>query len=199
MRVREVGAGPLFADDGPFAARLGRRVRGIAIEIVAFVLLTMLFPVALLVAGGVDLVLWLRRRKHWVGVRLVAMAWWFLLGEMQALVGLTAIWVFSGGPFGRGSLARRRWLYDLRIHWARSHLGGIRVLFGLRFEVEGLDQAGPGPVLIMMRHASIIDNMLPDAVVGKRARAWGCASSSSASSRRFPPSISAAAGCPPTT
>jgi 1-acyl-sn-glycerol-3-phosphate acyltransferase len=64
-------------------------------------------------------------------------------------------------------LRRARWLYDLRIHWARSHLGGIRVLFGLRFEVEGLDQAGPGPVVIMMRHASIIDNMLPDAIVGR--------------------------------
>jgi len=166
VRVADVAAGPLFADAGPFAARLARRVRGIGIEIVAFVVLTALFPVALLIAAAVDLVLWLRRRKHWVGVRLVAMAWWFLFGEMQALIGLAAIWLFSGGPFGRGSLARRRWLYDLRIHWARSHLGGIRVLFGLRFEVEGLDQAGPGPVLIMMRHASIIDNMLPDAIVG---------------------------------
>lgn len=167
MRVRRVAAGPLFADDGPFAARLARRVRGIVIEIVAFVVLTVLFPVALLIAIGVDLVLWLRRRKSWVGVRLVAMAWWFLFGEMQALIGLTLIWLLTGGPFGHGSLRRARWLYDLRIYWAGSHLGGIRRLFGLSFEVEGLDQAGPGPVLIMMRHASIIDNMLPDAVVGK--------------------------------
>ena len=29
----------------------------------------------------------------------------------------------------------------------------------LRFEVEGLELAGPGPVVIMMRHASIIDNV----------------------------------------
>ena len=45
------------------------------------------------------------------------------------------------------------------------HLGGIRVLFGLRFEVEGLELAGPGPVVVMIRHASIIDNMVPDALV----------------------------------
>jgi 1-acyl-sn-glycerol-3-phosphate acyltransferase len=164
VSVKEVAAGPLFADDGPFAARLWRRVRGITIEIVAFIVLTALFPAALLIAAGVDFVLWMRRRKHWVGVRLVAMAWWFLFGEMQALLGLSAIWLLTGGPFGQGSLRRSRWLYGLRIHWAGSHLGGIRVLFGLRFEVEGLDQAGPGPVLIMMRHASIIDNMLPDAI-----------------------------------
>ena len=41
----------------------------------------------------------------------------------------------------------------------------MRVLFGLKFEIEGLELAGPGPVMIMIRHASIIDNMLPDAVV----------------------------------
>jgi 1-acyl-sn-glycerol-3-phosphate acyltransferase len=40
------------------------------------------------------------------------------------------------------------------------------VLFGLTFELEGVDQAGPGPVLIFMRHASIIDNTLPDVVIG---------------------------------
>lgn len=57
-------------------------------------------------------------------------------------------------------------MYDLRIHWARSHLGGIRALFGLTFEVEGIEAAGPGPVLILIRHASIIDNTLPDALIG---------------------------------
>jgi 1-acyl-sn-glycerol-3-phosphate acyltransferase len=58
-------------------------------------------------------------------------------------------------------------VYALRIRWARSHLEGVRVLFGLTFEIEGLELAGPGPVLIFMRHASIIDNALPDAVIGR--------------------------------
>ena len=40
------------------------------------------------------------------------------------------------------------------------------MLFGLTFEVEGLEQAGPGPVIVLIRHASIIDNALPDAVIG---------------------------------
>ncbi|MEJ7784598.1 MAG: 1-acyl-sn-glycerol-3-phosphate acyltransferase, partial [Solirubrobacteraceae bacterium] len=53
----------------------------------------------------------------------------------------------------------------LRIRWARIHLAGIRRLFGLRFEIEGLENAGPGPVVVLIRHASIIDNMLPDAVL----------------------------------
>jgi 1-acyl-sn-glycerol-3-phosphate acyltransferase len=166
MRVRHVSRGPLFPDDGPAAPRLQRRIKGIAIEVGAFVALTLLSPLVLVVAALVDLVLWVVRRKPWMAVRLAAMAWWFLFGELQGILALAAIYLVTGGPLGRGSLARRRLVYDLRIHWARSHLGGIRVLFGLSFEVEGLEHAGPGPVIVLMRHASIIDNTLPDALVG---------------------------------
>jgi 1-acyl-sn-glycerol-3-phosphate acyltransferase len=144
-----------------------RRLRGISLEILAFILVTVLLPLLLLAAAAVDLVLWLRRRKPWTGVRLVAMLWWFLFGEMQALAGLLGIWLLTGGPFGQGSLRRRRWLYALRIYWAGSHLGGVRALFGLPMKVEGLEAAGPGPVIIMMRHASIIDNVLPDCTMGR--------------------------------
>ena len=166
MRVRRVTPGPLFQDEGPRAARLQRRAKGIAIEAGAFVVLTMAFPLVLLAAALVDLALWLVRRKPWMAVRLACMAWWFLFGELRGVAGLAVIYLVTGGPLGRGSLRRRRLVYDLRIHWARSHLGGVRVLFGLTFEIEGLEEAGPGPVLILMRHASIIDNALPDAVIG---------------------------------
>ena len=166
MRVRRVTAGPLFPAGGTVAGRLWRRTRGIAIELLAFLALTALFPLALLVGVIVDLALWLRRRKPWMAVRLVAMAWWFLFGELRGIAGLAGIWILTGGPAGAGSLRRRRWVYDLRIHWARSHLGGVRVLFGLTFEVEGLELAGPGPVIVLIRHASIIDNAMPDAVIG---------------------------------
>jgi 1-acyl-sn-glycerol-3-phosphate acyltransferase len=167
VRVGTPTEGPLFPDDGPLGRRLVRRARGITLEVLAFVLVTVLFPALLLAAMVVDLALWLRARKPWVGVRLVAMLWWFLFGEMRALAGLTGIWLLTGGPLGRGSLRRTRWLYALRVHWSRSHLGGVRVLFGLRFDVVGQELAGPGPVVIMMRHASIIDNVLPDVFVAR--------------------------------
>ena len=166
MRVRRVTPGPLFLDDGPRGARLQRRAKGIAIEAGGFVVLTLALPVVLPAAALVDLALWLVRRKPWMAVRLACMAWWFLFGELRGIAGLAAIYLITGGPLGRGSLRRRRLVYDLRIHWARSHMEGIRVLFGLTFEIEGLEQAGPGPVLVLIRHASIIDNALPDAVIG---------------------------------
>jgi 1-acyl-sn-glycerol-3-phosphate acyltransferase len=141
-----------------------RRVRGIALEMLAFAGVTITLPLLLLVAGVVDLALWVRRRKPWVGVRLVAMLWWFLLGEMRGIATIFAIGIAARG---RDSTTRRARIYRLRQRWAAMHLGGVRRLFRLRFELEGLDDAGPGPVLIFMRHASIVDNMLPDAIVGR--------------------------------
>ncbi len=155
--------GPLIPDDSPRAARAWRRVRGVAAVAVALVLVTLLAPVLLVAASVVDLTLWLRRRKPWMAVRLLAMGWWFLVGEMWALVGLLAIWLVSGG---RDSARRRDRVYRLKRRWLRSHLAGIRTLFGMRFEIEGLELAGPGPVIVMIRHASIIDNALPDAILG---------------------------------
>ncbi len=155
--------GPLLADDSSPASRILRRVRNIGLQLIALVLVTGLFPVLLVVAVLTDLTLWLRRRKPWMAVRLVAMLWWFLLGELYGLLGLFAIWIASGG---RDNRRRRDRVYALKRRWLRSHLGGIRALFGLRLQYTGLELAGPGPVLVMTRHASIIDNTLPDVVIG---------------------------------
>jgi 1-acyl-sn-glycerol-3-phosphate acyltransferase len=157
------GLGPLIADDSPRASRVWRRCRGITAEVVLLVLLTVLSPVLLLGAGAVDLALWLRRRKPWMALRLLAMLWWFLLGEMYGLLGLLAVRLRWGG---RDSERRREGVFRVKRRWLRSHLGGIRLLMGLKLDIEGLELAGPGPMIVMIRHASIIDNALPDAIIG---------------------------------
>jgi 1-acyl-sn-glycerol-3-phosphate acyltransferase len=160
-----VGAiGPLLEDPGSRRARYVRRSRGIALETLAFALVTVTLPLLLVVAAAVDATLWLRRRKPWMGVRLVLMAWWFLFGELRGIATLALIGLASGG---RDSRRRRFRVYRLRQRWAASHLGGIRVLLGLRFEVEGLDDVAGGPLVVLIRHTSIVDNAMPDAVIGR--------------------------------
>lgn len=156
--------GPLLPDDGPLRARLLRRARGIVLETTALVLVTGLLPLLLALAAVVDLVLWIRRRKRWTGMRLVAMLWWFLVGELRGILGLLGIWLLSGG---RDSRRRRRRVYRLRQSWAAGHIAGVRVLFNLRIRIEGLELAGPGPLIMLIRHASIVDNMLPDTIAGR--------------------------------
>jgi 1-acyl-sn-glycerol-3-phosphate acyltransferase len=156
--------GPLLPDDGPRGRRILRRVRGIALELALFMLVTLGSPLLLVAAIATDLALWLRRRKPWMAVRLMAMLWWFLFGELRGVIGLLGIWILSGG---RDTPVRRSRVYRFKQFWLGGHLAGIRKLFSLRFEIEGLELAGPGPVVMMIRHASIIDNTLPDVIVGR--------------------------------
>jgi 1-acyl-sn-glycerol-3-phosphate acyltransferase len=156
--------GPLLPDDGPGGARLRRRARGIAIEGAAFVAITLLFPVLLPIAVAVDLVLWVIRRKPWMAVRLLALAWWFLAGELR---GVTLLFAIGARSLFRDTPRRRRGVYRLRQSWCAGHLAGVMRLFGMTLETEGLELAGPGPELVLIRHASIIDNALPDAVLGR--------------------------------
>lgn len=157
--------GPLLPDTSPRRERLARRARGLAIETVAFVVVTLTFPLLLAAAAVVDAVRYLVTRKPFVGVRLVAMLWWFLAGELR---GVATLLVINIAAFGRDTRTRRFRVYRLRQRWIGGHLDGVRRLFGLTFEVEGLDDVAPGPVVILMRHASIVDNALPDALVGRR-------------------------------
>ena len=159
--------GPLIPDDSALGARTWRRTRGIALELLLFIVLSALLPVLLVAGGLVDAILWVRSRKRWMTVRLVAMAWWFLVGELYGLLGLLVIFAASGG---RDSATRRDRVWTLKRQWLGSHLRGLRRLFGLRFELDGIELAGPGPVLVMTRHASIIDNALPDVVIGGHHR-----------------------------
>src|SRR3989454_10933480 len=89
--------GPLIPDGSPRASRVWRRVRGITVEVIALVLVTLLSPVLLIGGLAVDVALWSRRRKPWMAVRLLSMLWWFLVGEVYGLLGLFGILAGSGG------------------------------------------------------------------------------------------------------
>ncbi len=150
----------LPAEESP-GARAFNIARGILVESVLFVVLTALLPLLLFTGALVDLGLWLRTRKPWMAVRLVLMGWWFVLGEVRGWLGLTLAWLLAGGPFGGDSPRRRRHVWYMQRTWMAGHLLGVRTLFGLRFEVEGDELVEPGPLLVLVRHASIIDNTLP--------------------------------------
>ena len=158
---------PLIPPSGPPGKRRLRIVRGIALESVLFLLLTALSPVLLAVAALVDVALWLRRRKPWMGVRLVVLVWWFLFGELRGLVALIPVWLLAGGPWARDSAARRRRIFRLQVMWAAGHVGGACRVLRVGFDVEGSELVGRGPVIVLARHASVLDNGLPAMFVSR--------------------------------
>lgn len=58
--------------------------------------------------------------------------------------------------------------FRLQCFWARWLLGGATRLFDLRIDVEGVELLRDGPVLLLFRHASVVDTLLPAALVSSR-------------------------------
>ncbi len=140
-----------------------RRLVTIPRSIALLVATTALLPVLLACGSIVDATRWLVHRRPWMSLRLIAFGWVFLAAESWGLVRFFSHWVASG--FG----ARREWLiaraWPVQTWWARTLLNTVRRLFQLRLSVEGADLARPGPIVAMFRHASIVDNLLPAALL----------------------------------
>jgi 1-acyl-sn-glycerol-3-phosphate acyltransferase len=152
--------GPLPAATGGRGA-LGRRARTVPMIFIGFLAATVALPVLLVAALATDVV----RRRRLVALRLVAMLWVYLAAEALGILALFGIWLAAGPP---GETRRRRivdWTYAVQRAWATVLLRALRRAFSLRVEVEGPETVTPGPVLVLMRHASIVDTLLPAALV----------------------------------
>lgn len=147
---------------------LQRRVVTVPRTIAMWLALTLLFPLFLLVTLVVDLGRWLVSRKPWMATRLLMMGWIYLALQVGVIVVAAVQWL-SSLVFGKGAGVRRaRWAYRLQTWWVRALLAAMRAVLGLRFEVTGDDAVTPGPILVLFRHASIVDNVLPHAFVTDR-------------------------------
>ncbi len=120
-----------------------------------FAVATVGLPLLLAVALVVDATRWAVRRRPWMATRLALFLWLYLAAEAAAIVALFLAWALPP----RGRLVERT--YGLQARWAAFLFGAARRLFSLRFDVEGADAVTPGPIVVLMRHASIVDNLLP--------------------------------------
>lgn len=115
-------------------------------------------PVLLPLAVIVDTVRWLTARRPWMAIRLVLFLMAYTLAETVGVLALVVSWLVSAG--GR--------LFDLtpatftiQRAWAGFVLWSCRTVFGLRISAVGLEAVQPAPFVLIARHASIVDNLLP--------------------------------------
>jgi 1-acyl-sn-glycerol-3-phosphate acyltransferase len=140
--------------------------RALALPLCAALLAGVLALLPLLLAGGFahDLL----RGNQLALVRLVAFAPLYLLAECVGLVVSLALWL-GAGPWRRGDPVRyRNANFRLQCVWARALLAAARRLYRLRLVVEGEEAIGRGPLLVMPRHASLADVLLPAVLVSDR-------------------------------
>lgn len=132
-----------------------RRLVSIPVIALLAVLLVVLIPIWLPIALIIDLV---RAPRRLPITRLLAFGVCWAWIETLGLVRLGWIWLTRGTH----DLVR---LTEVQRWWAACILTSLRRTAGLRVEVEGLDAYDPSPVVVMPRHASLIDSVVSTWVI----------------------------------
>lgn len=117
------------------------------------------FPLALAVGAGIDVTRRVVSGKPAMTLRLAVFGLVFLSAEVVGIIWMFAMWLASGFGGNRKLLAESTW--PIQRWWARTLFRAVERVFSLHFEVSGFEEASPGPLIVMSRHASIIDNLLP--------------------------------------
>ncbi len=124
-------------------------------------LVSLLLPILLLAALILDTVMAVIVRRPGATTRIVAFTWIYLVGEVWAILALALV----------SLLGRRRSLaltYRLQVWWATWNYRAFTLVFNVRFRAEGSDAAVPPPVIVLARHASLIDSLLPVVFIAQR-------------------------------
>ena len=143
-----------------------RRAKTIPTFVGGLIVMLVLAPGLVPVLALADSARWLLSRRHWMGIRLYSFGVVYLMAETIGLLALGATWVATG--FGRFRRPLLRWAFSIQQAWAGTLLAAAARIFGLRFDVVGDEDVGPGPIILMVRHASIMDNLLPAVLVSAR-------------------------------
>jgi len=138
---------------------LRRRAWTVPFILVFFLVATAALPLLLLIAVSVDVLRWALHRRRFVVVRAALFGWVYLAVEVWALSCLLVFWIITG--FGKWRSAELSLTYRLQVRWAVILFGAVRRIFSLGLDVEDDAIVIPGPVVVMVRHASIIDTLLP--------------------------------------
>ncbi len=148
--------------DESVRARWLRRAVTVPAYLVAGAAALVLCPFLLLVAAIADLV---RGRRPFVLSRAVLGISLYLVCEAGGVVASALIWLAWLGVKQERFI---EWNYALQGIWARALFGGAGRIFALRFQVDGEDEIGNGPMIVFMRHASTIDTLLPAEFLTRR-------------------------------
>ena len=133
---------------------LRRRLVTIPCVVLAFWVVSGSLPALLLLALLIDLV---RGGKTFSTTRLTGFLFCFLAVENFGL--LLLAWTWASTP--ANSRARAARTFAIQRLYTAGHLRSVTWLFSLQFVVQGADQVLPGPLLVFVRHASLVDVLVP--------------------------------------
>jgi 1-acyl-sn-glycerol-3-phosphate acyltransferase len=141
-----------------FRNRWRRRLVSVPAVFALFAVSTSLLPLLVLIGTLVDLARGDRRLNL---ARLFVFLPVYCAAEVVGLTVLALSWLRD-----RGSPERfARVTYRVQGAWTQFLLGAISRIFSLRFTVRDADRFRPGPTIVLVTHASIVDTLLPTALL----------------------------------
>jgi len=144
-----------------FPNRLLRRAVTITAVVAAAGLVLATLPLLVGVALLVDALGSRRRRARLGTVRMLGVLLTLVLLETAGLVALLAVFVASIGSAPRRHALTSR----IQAFYTAAHFSSVTRIFGLRLRVDGSDALKQGNFLLFLRHASLIDTLLPGVLV----------------------------------
>jgi 1-acyl-sn-glycerol-3-phosphate acyltransferase len=141
-------------------SHLGRWLRrGITIPayVTVALILLVLTPALVLVLGAIDIV----RPRRFALVRTLLFLDAYLVCEVVGTIVAVEIWFHYRGWSASPSAAYLERNFALQRRWASALFASARVIFRLRVDVTGQDLLRPGPIVVLGRHVSPIDNLVP--------------------------------------
>jgi 1-acyl-sn-glycerol-3-phosphate acyltransferase len=123
-----------------------------------------LSPVLIAAAALADLV----ARQRWRATRFAIAVGATLVMHVVGLTGVAATWFVGGRWAGADAGRERRLEQRLQVWWAKTMWWAAARLYRLRLEIEGEDAVEPGPLLVLSRHTSLIDTLIPMVVLAAR-------------------------------
>jgi 1-acyl-sn-glycerol-3-phosphate acyltransferase len=104
--------------------------------------------------------------RRFARTRLWFVAAIYLLAEVVGVVALTAVWLGTG--CGLAPDARRRATYVVQATWVSTLCRLATLIYGWTWQVEGAQVVLPGPLLVLIRHTSLVDTMIPTTIITQR-------------------------------
>ncbi len=144
---------------GALRRRLVTVPRMLLLAVVLWGTAPLMFPLAFLI----DVVRFALARTPFTTTRLLAFGLVYTACETIGMLVLLCAPLVTG----RDPERRLDATYRIQAAWAAALLRAAEILFGLRVSVDGAEALDGGPLLLFMRHASIVDTLLPTVVLAR--------------------------------
>lgn len=143
----------------------GRRALMILAYAALWMVVVSLLPILLLLAAIADLILGNRLAI----ARTILIAAVFLTCELIGVWLSFFIWLFrfAGANDADGEERFLRWNFNLQQWWAGTLFSAAQWIYQIKLETNG-DDVERGPVIIFIRHTSLVDTLLPSALFSRQ-------------------------------